>query len=109
MANNLRMDLVHTIVSLHKLSWSDRRIARELGIHRETVGRHLRLARAGPEPATNLPAGSGPCSKPASAPLGSELAKPASGAPTGSAEVTLMSATWIQPSDENDKVRLPLP
>ena len=71
MANNLRMDLVHTIVSLHNLNWSDRRIARELGIHRETVGRHLRLARAGPEPATNPPAGS-PSPKPASAPTGSE-------------------------------------
>ena len=74
MANHLRMDLVHTILSLHKLSWSNRRIAQELGIHRETVGRHIRLSRAGP--------------KPASAPIGSELAEPASGAPTGSREGT---------------------
>lgn len=56
------------ILTLHQAGWSDRRIARELGIHRETVGRHLRLARA-----ENLPAGSDGSSKPATnLPTGSE-------------------------------------
>ena len=70
MANNLKMDLVHTVLSLHKLSWSNRRIARELGVHRETVGRYIRRSGAGPEPAS-ASIGSVP-SKPASAPPGSD-------------------------------------
>ena len=61
MANCLTMDSVHNVLALHKLGWSDRRIARELGIHRETVARHVRLSR----PATNLPTGSSAHSEPA--------------------------------------------
>ena len=57
MANELKMDMVHTILALHKLRWSDRRIARELRIDRGTVSRHIRLA-AGSNPATNPPTGS---------------------------------------------------
>jgi transposase len=34
-----------TIYSLHERGWSRRRIARELGIDRETVGRYLLLAK----------------------------------------------------------------
>ena len=68
MANELTMDKVFAVLTLHQAGWSDRRIARELGIHRETVGRHLRLARA-----ENLPAGSDGSSKPATnLPPGSE-------------------------------------
>ena len=61
MANNLKMELVQTILALHELRWSARRIARELGIDRETVHRHIRLAAAAggrSNPATNLPTGS---------------------------------------------------
>ena len=58
MANHLKMDKVFSILTLHRAGWSDRQIARSLGIHRETVGRHIRLSRAGPKPASNLPAGS---------------------------------------------------
>jgi transposase len=81
MANELKMDKVFAILTLHQAGWSDRRIARELGIHRGTVGRHLRLARA-----TNPPAGSGGPSKPATnPPPGSDgLSKPATNPPTGS-------------------------
>lgn len=44
--------------------WSHRRIARELAIHRETVGRHLRLA--GSKPANVLAGSAGdPAAKPA--------------------------------------------
>ena len=78
MANHLKMDKVFSILTLHKAGWSNREIASELGIHRETVGRHIRLAEAGSKPATDAPTGS-------DAPLGSgEESRPASDAPTGS-------------------------
>jgi transposase len=72
MANLLRMALIETIFSLHQRGWSQRRIARELGIHRETVARHL-LAPPPAKPAI-APSGSEPPaadSKPAIAPPGS--------------------------------------
>ena len=39
--NRLTLSLQHSIVTLSERGWSARRIARELGIHRETVGKHL--------------------------------------------------------------------
>ena len=42
MANLLKMAVIESIVTLRQRGWSLRRIARELGIHRETVARHLR-------------------------------------------------------------------
>ncbi|WP_428937504.1 hypothetical protein [Fontivita pretiosa] len=36
MANQLKMALVQFILTLHGHGWSRRRIARELGVHRET-------------------------------------------------------------------------
>jgi transposase len=51
MANRLKMADVQAILTLHERGWSDRRIARELGVHRETVGRHVRLAE-NPKPAS---------------------------------------------------------
>src|SRR5688572_15250051 len=47
--NELNVNLQHSIVALSARGWSRRRIARELGINRETVGRYLRLAQ--PKPA----------------------------------------------------------
>ena len=55
MANLLKMADVQSIVTLHARGWSGRKIARALGIARETVARHLALA-AGSNPAT-APAG----------------------------------------------------
>ena len=43
--NQLKMDIQHTISTLSRGGWSQRRIARELGIDRETVARYRRLAR----------------------------------------------------------------
>lgn len=82
MANLLKMAQIHAIETLWARGWSYRRIARELGVHRETVRRYLQPARRGesaaglavqnrPNPPTgctdqnrpNLPAG---CSGPAS-------------------------------------------
>lgn len=51
MSNELKMADQTAIIGLWKRGWSARRIARETGIHRETVGRYVRLARAGPKPA----------------------------------------------------------
>jgi Homeodomain-like domain len=45
MSNSLKVSLQTTIYSLDDRGWSRRRIARELGIDRETVGRYLRLAK----------------------------------------------------------------
>ncbi len=83
MANLLKVAVVNTIVTLRQRGWSLRRIARELGIHRETVARYVRLAEAarGQDP-PDPPAGSA-SPKPAIAPLGSEGPNPAN-APLGS-------------------------
>jgi len=43
MANYLTMAQVQTVLQLKDRGWSNRRIERELGIHRETVARYLRL------------------------------------------------------------------
>jgi len=58
MANRLKMAKVHSILTLHARGWSRRRIARELGIDRETVGRYVRLAESPPNPPAG-PSGGG--------------------------------------------------
>jgi transposase len=74
MANLLKMAISESIRTLHRRGWSQRRIAAELGINRETVARHLRQADPRSKPA-HAPPGSEPDpgrSKPAHAPPGSE-------------------------------------
>ncbi|UCC31422.1 MAG: IS21 family transposase [Phycisphaerales bacterium] len=44
MANQLGMAEQQAIITLAKHGWSRRRIARELGVHRETVSRYVRLS-----------------------------------------------------------------
>jgi transposase len=62
--NELNVNLQHTILTLAGNGWSNRRIARELGINRETVGKYLLLAR--PKPAISTPGSEpDPNSKPA--------------------------------------------
>ena len=46
--NELNVNLQHSILTLAGNGWSNRRIARELGINRETVGKYLVLARSKP-------------------------------------------------------------
>ena len=46
MANQLKMADVQAIMALHRLGWSDRRIARELGVDRGTVGQYVKSAEA---------------------------------------------------------------
>ena len=67
MSNSLKVSLQTTIYSLSDRGWSRRRIARELGIDRETVGRYLRLAK----PAIST---TGLAAKPAIPTAGSEAA-----------------------------------
>jgi transposase len=43
--NRLDVSLQQSIHTLHARGWSARRIARELGLHRETVGRELRISK----------------------------------------------------------------
>jgi transposase len=87
MSNLLQVAVIDTILSLHQRGWSHRRIARELGVHRETVARYLRQASA-PKPAL-APIGSPGAdgdAKPALAPIGStaptDAPQPAAG-PSG--------------------------
>ena len=47
MANQLGMAEQQAIIALARNGWSRRRIARELGVHRETVGRYLKLWQDG--------------------------------------------------------------
>jgi transposase len=44
MMNGLKMAMIETILSLHRGGWSNRRIARELGVDRDAVSRHIRQA-----------------------------------------------------------------
>ena len=51
MANRLKMAKVNAILQLRERGWSQRRIARELGVHRVTVGEHVRAAEGRVNPA----------------------------------------------------------
>lgn len=43
--NRLAVSLQQSIITLHERGWSARRIARELGLHRETVGREVKRSK----------------------------------------------------------------
>ena len=73
MANQLKMAVIDVILTLRQRGWSHRRIARELGVDRQTVGKYVKLGLQRSKPATN-------------APIGWEGPKPASNPPPGSAD-----------------------
>ncbi len=76
--NQLKMDIQETISALSRGGWSQRRIARELGLDRETVARYRRLARQAEEPKPAIPpTGSEPTGRPNSAivPAGPEVTR----------------------------------
>ncbi len=87
MANQLSMAIQETILSLHRQGWSKRRIARELGLHRDTVRRCVNSAAAQirPEVTTGF-----------SAAFDSKQATPDK-ATTGSDEPQVASATPVAP------------
>src|SRR5579859_5334773 len=55
--NQLNVSLQHSIATLAAKGWSARKIARELGVHRETVGHYLHPTAEDSKPAI-VPAGS---------------------------------------------------
>jgi transposase len=97
MANQLKMAKIDSIFTLHQRNWSIRQIAAALGIHRDTVARHLRQAKQAGAPTGSKapdpgPAGSGSAEvKLGQAPTGSEPS-PESPAASASAEVKLGQA-----------------
>jgi transposase len=64
MSNQLKVAMIETILSLRQRGWSQRRIARELGIDRQTVARYLQQ-QSGPAKPAIAPLGSIPFANPA--------------------------------------------
>ena len=105
--NQLKLSQQQSILTLHKAGWSNRAIARELGLHRETVGKYLRsetpvtpAATVGsdpPKPAIST-LGSAPevDSKPAISTAGSVAARSVGSAPR-SASCATSGATRRHP------------
>jgi transposase len=93
MANHLKMAKIDAILALHQRRWSIRRIAKELGLHRDTVARQIQLSQEQSKQA-GAPIGSwtesAGCSEAKQATLegGAHAAKQATpeGAPLGSDE-----------------------
>jgi transposase len=81
MANQLKMAVIQAILTLARLGWSQRRIAKEVGIDRETVARYVHAPPVDSKPATNPIPGSAPLAEAIPA------AKPASNAIPGSEAV----------------------
>jgi transposase len=74
MANQLKMAKIQMVWELYRLGWSQRRIARDLALDRETVRKYLVLARERSQHATMPPAVSVPeaDAKPVTGPARSE-------------------------------------
>jgi len=72
MANRVKVAIASSIIVLRQQGWSFRKIAQTLGIHRETVSRHVRRHEAESNAAANPPPGNSEDvdSKPANPPPG---------------------------------------
>src|SRR5947209_7026005 len=102
MANLLQMAMIDTILAFHRAGWSNRRIARELGVDRDAVSRHIHQAQLNSKAAKAPPGSDEPpaSSKPATAPTGSEEGSDdpkAAKAPTGSEAVVAGLRSLCQP------------
>src|ERR1051326_4765900 len=103
MANRLKMAMVDTVLRLREQGWSYRRIARELGIHRETVARLAQESKPAKAPLGAADGDGG--AKPAKAPLGAEapagtLPRAAPGEASALAVVTPPAASRELSSEE---------
>ena len=56
MANLLSKAIIDAILTLHQRHWSIRRIAKELGVHRDTVTRHIQLYEQTAHPTQSIEA-----------------------------------------------------
>lgn len=88
MGNFIKVAITHSISTLFKHCWSQRRIARALGIDRKTVGRHIAPDRhSEPQPgistAGNLP------------PLGSKGAISTAGIPIWKSKQKCLPSTMM--------------
>ena len=70
MSNEKSMAVQGSILTLYERGWSKSRVARELGIHRETVARHIRNAQ------TSASNSGSAGSKPSILPTGNDGSKP---------------------------------
>jgi len=78
MANRIKVAAKNAVIVLHRRGWSFRRIARELGIHRDTVSRHVQLAEGStaPKPAKATAGKEGlPAPKPAKVTAGNLIGR----------------------------------
>ena len=90
MANQLKMAEIDAIIALHQRNWSIRRIARELGIHRDTVARYVH-GRGADSNQAGAPLGiSG--DEAADPPVGPADSRPGEGGPADPARAPLCSA-----------------
>ena len=95
MAHQLKMATVQQILSLHAEGWSQRRIARELGISRDAVARYVHLAQTAPAAVQESSAAD--CAEPVGAiPQPLADSKPAT-APPGSPAENLLPAALLIP------------
>jgi len=53
MANQIKVAMVNSILTLRRQGWSFRKIAKALGVHRQTVARYVHQAEQESKPATN--------------------------------------------------------
>jgi transposase len=95
MANQLKMAKIDAILALRQRQWSIRRIAKELGLHRDTVARHIQACLQLSPPAgaflgSDPESAGGGQAKPATPEGGAQSSKPATpeGAPIGSKQAT---------------------
>jgi transposase len=76
MANQLKMAMVNAILKLKERGWSQRKIAKELGIDRETVRKYTSSQKDTSKPATNAPIGSEPLLAPVGNPHNGSIRSP---------------------------------
>jgi len=79
MVNSIKVVMRDAILGLWRQGWSYRRIARELGVHRKTVARHVRLAKEG----SKWPNPTAGTDRPTEAECGTCQSPPAGGSPPG--------------------------